>query len=83
MAHLEVVPPNQRSGVADMSSQADNGLWRITCMATQKTMVVYNDPNHWNHHLKDDFFKKVRLIITADTRIVGQELLWLQQTREV
>lgn len=56
-AHLEIVPPSQKSGVADLSSQDENGLWRITCMSTQKNFLLYNDPNHWNTSLRDEFLK--------------------------
>lgn len=48
MAHLEVLPPSTRTGVSALSSYDENGLWRITCLNTQKTMLVYDNPKHWN-----------------------------------
>lgn len=59
MAHLEILPPAQKSAVGDLSSQDDDGLWRVTCMNTRKIMLMYNDPQHWNHHLRDEFFQRV------------------------
>jgi hypothetical protein len=53
MAHLEILPPAQRSGVADLSSQDEDGLWRVACLNTAKTMLLYNDKNHWNQHLRE------------------------------
>lgn len=58
MAHLEILPPTHRSGVSALSSQDEDGLWRITCMNTQKTMLVYNNPKNWNADLREAFFKK-------------------------
>lgn len=58
MAHLEILPPSHRAGVSALSSQDEDGLWRITCMNTQNTMLVYNNPKNWNTELRDEFFKK-------------------------
>lgn len=63
MAHLEIVPPNQRSGVGKLSSQDNDGLWRVTCMNSRKTMLMYNDPNHWNYNLREEFFGRVNLYL--------------------
>lgn len=57
-AHLEIVPPAQRSGVADLSSYDEDGIWRITDLNTGKFLLAYNDKNHWNLHLRDEFFQK-------------------------
>lgn len=59
MAHLEVLPPSNRAGVSALSSYDENGLWRITCLNTQKTMLVYDNPKHWNLELREAFFKKI------------------------
>jgi hypothetical protein len=59
MAHLEILPPNQRSGVADLSSQDEDGLWRVSCLNTGKHMLIYNDKNHWNQNLREEFFQRV------------------------
>ena len=56
-AHLEIIPPAVKSGVGDLSSQDDDGLWRVTCLNTQKSFVLYNDPNHWNAELRDEFLR--------------------------
>lgn len=56
-AHLEIMPPSAKSLVGSLSSQDSDGLWRITCLNSQKTMLMYNDPRHWNSSLRDDFFK--------------------------
>ncbi len=58
MAHLEILPPSHRSGVSALSSQDEDGLWRITCLNTQNTMLVYNNPKNWNIDLREEFFKK-------------------------
>ncbi len=51
------MPPTHRSSVGDLSSQDEDGLWRITCMNTQKRFLVYNDENHWNSTLRAEFLK--------------------------
>ena len=56
-AHLEILPPSQKASLSDLSSQDADGLWRVTCMNTQQTMLLYNDPKHWNSSLRDDFFR--------------------------
>ena len=72
MAHLEILPPAQKSGVQDLSSYDDDGIWRITCLNTQKTMLMYNDPNHWNSELRDEFFRRVPFsVICLDFGDVG------------
>lgn len=43
--------------MADLSSQDEDGLWKVTCMNTQKTFLLYNDPNHWNSELRHEFLK--------------------------
>lgn len=63
MAHLEILPPNQRSGVGHLSSQDEDGLWRITCLNTRKTMLLYNDPAHWNYNLREEFFGRVHFLV--------------------
>ena len=77
-AHLEIVPPAQKSGVADLSSQDDDGIWRITDLNSNKFLLLYNDKNHWNLNLRDEFFQKVPFHISIDNEHVGQELLWIQ-----
>lgn len=52
-AHLEILPPKQRSGVKDLSSQDEDGIWRVTCLNTGRCILLYNDPAHWNRKLKD------------------------------
>ena len=56
-AHLEILPPAHKAAVSELSSQDPDGLWRVTCMNTQQTMLLYNDPKHWNSSLRADFFK--------------------------
>ncbi len=58
MAHLEIIPPSQRSGVGALSSQDEDGLWTITCLNTQKTFLLYNNPKNWNLDLREEFFKR-------------------------
>ena len=76
-AHLEIVPPAQRSGVADLSSYDEDGIWRITDLNTGKFLLAYNDKNHWNLHLRDEFFQKVFFYFIKDSQHVGQKLLWI------
>ena len=78
MAHLEIVPPAHKTAVGDLSSQDEDGIWRITSMNNQKIMLMYNDPLHWNSQLRDEFFRKVKHIFILDFGNVGQELLWVQ-----
>ena len=59
-AHLEIVPPRQRSGVQDLSSQDADGLWRVTCLNTHKTILLYNNDKFWNRKLKFDFLANVK-----------------------
>lgn len=56
-AHLEILPPYQRSGVADLSSYDDDGLWRVSCLNSQRNFVLYNNSANWNKKLKDDFIQ--------------------------
>ena len=58
MAHLEILPPSHKAGVSALSSYDEDGLWRITCMNTQKTFFVYNNPKNWNADLRAEFFKR-------------------------
>lgn len=58
-AHLEIVPPAQKTGVADMSAYDEDGIWRVTDMNTGKFLLLYNDPDHWNYKLREEFFQKV------------------------
>lgn len=60
---MEIVPPAQRSGVADLSSYDEDGIWRITDLNTGKFLLAYNDKNHWNLNLRDEFFQKVFFFI--------------------
>jgi hypothetical protein len=59
VSHLEILPPLHRSGVGMLSSQDEDGLWSVTCLNSQKTMLLYNNPKNWNTTLKDDFLKKM------------------------
>jgi hypothetical protein len=51
-------------------------------MNTENTMLLYNDKDHWNFNLRDEFFSRVSFSSYSDFGHVGQELLWLQQGRE-
>lgn len=73
-AHLEILPPRQRSGVQDLSSQDADGLWRITCLNTQKNILLYNNDGYWNKKLKADFLNSVTIDLvrnsTSGTRAI-------------
>lgn len=58
-AHLEILPPNNRGGLPDLSSQDEDGIWRVTCMNTQRCILFYNDSSFWNRKLKDQFIQSV------------------------
>lgn len=58
-AHLEILPPTNKSALSGLSSQDDDGIWRVTCLNTQRTFLLYNDPLHWNTNLRKGFFKQV------------------------
>eukprot|EP00178_Gracilaria_changii_P022966 TRINITY_DN6879_c0_g1_i1.p1 TRINITY_DN6879_c0_g1~~TRINITY_DN6879_c0_g1_i1.p1 ORF type:complete len:117 (-),score=5.34 TRINITY_DN6879_c0_g1_i1:88-438(-) len=55
VAHLEILPPRQRSAVQDLSSQDADGLWRIACLNTKRTILLYNNDQYWNRKLKTEF----------------------------
>lgn len=54
-AHLEILPPRQRSAVQDLSSQDTDGLWRIACLNTKRSILLYNEDQYWNRKLKAEF----------------------------
>jgi hypothetical protein len=64
--HLEALPPSVKVGVADLSSQDEDGLWDVTCLATHNNLVLYNEDKYWNPALKKDFFDKVMNLWTPD-----------------
>ena len=56
------MPPSVKTGVKDLSSYDEDGIWTITCLNTNKEIFVYNNPNFWNPHERRDFFAKVKNI---------------------
>lgn len=60
-SHLEILPPRQRSGVKDLSSQDSDGLWRITCLNSHRQLLLYNNDQFWNRKLKAEFLHSVCL----------------------
>lgn len=58
-AHLEILPPRQRSGAKDLSSQDPDGLWRITCLNSHRNILLYNNDQNWNKKLKSEFLHTV------------------------
>lgn len=64
--HLEVLPPSVKTGVKDLSSQDKDGLWDITCLASHKNLVVYNEDKYWNPSIRKEFFDKVMNFWTPD-----------------
>lgn len=58
-AHLEILPPRQRSAVQDLSSQDTDGLWRIACLNTKRSILLYNEDQYWNRKLKAEFISSV------------------------
>jgi hypothetical protein len=74
---LEILPPSVKSSVSDLSSQDADGLWDITCLASHKNLVVYNEEKYyfkillliiryWNRPLRKEFFDKVMNYWTPD-----------------
>lgn len=61
-AHLEILPPRQRSAVQDLSSQDADGLWRIACLNTKRTILLYNNDQYWNRKLKTEFINSVSIM---------------------
>jgi hypothetical protein len=43
MAHLEILPPNNRGGVQHMSSQDDDGLLYVQDMSKRKNFLLYKN----------------------------------------
>lgn len=64
--HLEALPPSVKVGTADLSSQDEDGLWDVTCLASHRNLVLYNEDKYWNPSLKKDFFDKVMNLWTKD-----------------
>lgn len=64
--HLEALPPSVKVGTADLSSQDADGLWDITCLASHRNLVLYNEDKYWNPALKKDFFDKTMNLWTSD-----------------
>lgn len=64
--HLEILPPSVKAGVAHLSSQDDDGLWDINCLASHRNLVVSNEDKYWNTSLKKEFFDKVMNFWTPD-----------------
>lgn len=60
-AHLEILPPRQRAGAQHLSSQDPDGLWRITCLNSQRNILLYNNDQFWNRKLKADFINSVKM----------------------
>ena len=60
-AHLEILPPRQRTAVQDLSSKDADGLWRIACLNSKRTILLYNEDQYWNRKLKADFINSVSL----------------------
>jgi hypothetical protein len=71
-AHLEILPPRQRSAAQDLSSQDADGLWRITCLNSQRSLLLYNNDQFWNRKLKTAFINSVPFFLernlTSGTR---------------
>jgi len=64
--HLEALPPSVKSAVADLSSQDADGLWDVTCLASHRNLVLYNQDQYWNPSQRKDFFDRVFNLWTAD-----------------
>lgn len=64
-AHLEILPPRQRSGVQDLSSQDEDGLWRITDLNTRRNILLYNNDAFWNRKLKASFINSVINVLVS------------------
>eukprot|EP01017_Pseudomicrothorax_dubius_P003968 TRINITY_DN106_c0_g1_i1.p1 TRINITY_DN106_c0_g1~~TRINITY_DN106_c0_g1_i1.p1 ORF type:complete len:513 (-),score=148.62 TRINITY_DN106_c0_g1_i1:146-1684(-) len=58
-AHLEILPPAVRTGLQHLSANHDDGLLDVTCMSTQKSLVLYNEDKYWNPSLRAEFLDKV------------------------
>lgn len=41
-----------------MSSYDEDGVWRITDLNSGRFLLLYNDKNHWNYNLREEFFQK-------------------------
>ena len=61
-AHLEILPPRQRSAAQDLSSQDSDGLWRITCLNSGRNILLYNNEDFWNRKLKAEFINSVIIV---------------------
>lgn len=64
-AHLEILPPRQRAGVQDLSSQDPDGIWRITCLNSQRQILLYNNEAYWNKKLKGPFLHSVVIVLVS------------------
>jgi hypothetical protein len=66
MAHLEILPPGVKAGLEHLSSQREDGIWRITCQNSLEEIWVYNDDRCWNPDLKKSFLRRVSNLWTSD-----------------
>ncbi len=41
------------------SSQDADGLWRITCLNSHRSILLYNNDQFWNRKLKGNFLESV------------------------
>jgi len=64
--HLEALPPSVKAAVADLSSQDTDGLWDVTCLASHRNLVLYNQDQYWNPAQRKDFFDRVFNLWTPD-----------------
>ena len=49
--------------MSDLSSQDEDGIWKVTCLNTQRSFLLYNDPRYWNPDLRKNFFKQVTFFL--------------------
>jgi len=52
--------------VQHISAQDEDGLWDVTCMNSQRSLVFYNENKYWNPQLKREFWSKTMNLWTKD-----------------
>lgn len=56
--HLEREVPTNVSSWEDMSSQKDDGIVTVKCLATQEILKFYNEDKYWNIDEKENFMRE-------------------------
>lgn len=60
MHHLESAVPGPVTALTDIGVGKKDGITTLTCMDTNQSLRLYNDPKYWNLELRDEFLAQTR-----------------------